>query len=178
MLSQGIPMVLAGDELGRTQQGNNNAYCQDNEINWLDWNEDALYADELPTFLASLTDLRKRFPMLAYDKFIHNNDPKSAVKITWLHNTGNPMQKDNWHSHNTSTLGYLVQGVEQNSPSILCIFHASEFSTEFTLPELEGVSSWDVVVDTSRSAKNETLKLPAERVITLQPYSTTVLLNE
>lgn len=178
MLSQGVPMILAGDEIGRTQQGNNNAYCQDNEINWLDWSEDALYADELPTFLATLTDLRKRFPILSYDRFIHNNDPKSKVKITWLHNTGHPMQKDNWHSHNTSTVGYLVQGTEPVSDSVLCIFHASEFSTEFTLPELDAVKSWDVVVDTSTSAKNEIAILPAERVITLQPYSTTVLVNE
>jgi len=179
MLSQGVPMVLAGDELGRTQKGNNNAYCQDNEINWLNWGKDALYADELTPFLASLTKLRTLFPMLAYHRFIHKDDPKSDVNITWLHRSGHPMQNANWHSHSASTLGYLVQGVEKNTPSVLCIFHAGDDTKEFILPELDNITAWEVVVNTAVSAKNMTApKLPADRTITLQPYTTVVLLHD
>jgi len=179
MLSQGIPMILAGDELGRTQKGNNNAYCQDNDINWLNWNKDALYADELTPFLANLTQLRTRFPMLAYHRFIHNDDPKSEVTISWFHRSGNEMQKENWHSHGASTVGYLVQGIEKEAPSLLCIFHAGDEPKEFVLPPLENIKHWDVMIDTSASAKNDEIaQLPADRIITLQPYTTVVLLNE
>ncbi|XPF95967.1 glycogen debranching protein GlgX [Colwellia sp. RE-S-Sl-9] len=179
MLSQGVPMVLAGDEIGRTQQGNNNAYCQDNEINWLNWQEDALYASELSALLARLSELRKRFPMLAYHRFIHKDDPKSDVDITWYHCSGNIMHKENWHSHHASTVGYLVQGKTDNASSVFCIFHAGAEPVEFVLPEINNVEYWDVMVDTSSSAiNNEIPKLPAQRAITLQPRTTIVLSNE
>lgn len=178
MISQGVPMILAGDELGRSQQGNNNAYCQDNEINWLNWDERALYRDELIPFIASLTRLRKRFPMLAYRQFIHKDDNKSEVDITWIHRSGNPMQKEHWHSHHTSTLGYLIQGVALSSPILLCIFHAGSGTIKFQLPIIEGVEHWNVVIDTTASAMVDDIRLlPSQRMITLEPFSALVLLN-
>lgn len=178
MLSQGVPMVLAGDELGRTQQGNNNAYCQDNNINWLNWDENALYAEELTSFLASLTQLRARFPQLSYHRFIHDDDPKSEVKITWLHCSGIPMKEEHWHAEFTKTLGYLVQGKQENSPSILCVFHAGDESIDFVLPQIDKVEHWDVIVDTSTCVKESVKSMKNQRFINLQPYSTFVLVNE
>lgn len=178
MLSQGVPMVLAGDELGRTQQGNNNAYCQDNDINWLNWDENALYAEELKSFLASLTQLRARFSQLSYHRFIHDDDPKSEVKITWLHGSGIPMKEEHWHSECTKTLGYLVQGKEENAPSVLCIFHNGDESSEFVLSEIDNIEQWDVTVDTSTSVKESIKSVKAHSSISLQPYSTLVLINE
>lgn len=179
LLSQGVPMILAGDELGRTQQGNNNAYCQDNDINWLNWDEKALYADELKPFLASLTQLRSRFGMLAYRRFIHNNDAKSEVNITWLHRSGNAMQKEHWHAHHSKTLGYLVQCTKQLSPVLLCIFHAGSDQIEFQLPQIEGIEHWQVMINSASSSVEHKIKrLPAERMITLEPFSTLVLLDD
>lgn len=179
LLSQGVPMILAGDELGRTQQGNNNAYCQDNDINWLNWDDDALFSEELQAFTASLTLLRNNFPMLAYDRFMHDGDPKSTYKVTWLHRLGNTMQKEHWHSANVSTLGYLIQTNNEDSPVMLCIFHAGNEPVEFQLPHIEGLLQWKIMIDTAASAKvNDIRKLPAKRMITLAPFSTLVLLDD
>lgn len=178
MLSQGVPMLLAGDEIGRSQQGNNNAYCQDNEINWLDWDEKALYAQELKLFTASLAELRKRFSMLTHDRFIHKDDEKSPVDITWFHPSGFAMQKDHWHSHHAATLGYLIQEKAPNTPVILCLFHAGAEPIEFQLPEIETVKHWQVMIDTTSSSEQaEVRNIPAERLITMAPFSTIVLLN-
>ncbi|MFT6691058.1 MAG: isoamylase [Colwellia sp.] len=178
MLSQGVPMLLAGDEIGRSQQGNNNAYCQDNEINWLDWDENALYAQELKSFTTSLTELRKRFSILTHDRFIHKDDEKSPVDITWFHPSGFAMQKDHWHSHHAATLGYLIQEKAPNTPVILCLFHAGAEPIEFQLPEIETVKHWQVMIDTTSSSEQaEVRNIPAERLITMAPFSTIVLLN-
>lgn len=179
MLSQGVPMLLAGDELGRTQKGNNNAYCQDNEINWLDWDDNALYAEELMPFVASLSQLRKRFPMLGHDRFIHNDDEESTVNITWYHSSGYSMQKEHWHSHHAATLGYLIQEKAPSAPALLCLFHAGEESIEFQLPDIDSVEHWQVMIDTNASTKQKESRLiPAERKITMTPFSMIVLLND
>lgn len=179
MLSQGVPMLLAGDELGRSQKGNNNAYCQDNEINWLSWDDNALYTEELKPFVASLSQLRKRFPMLAHDRFIHHDDKESTVKITWLHQSGYAMQKEHWHSHHAATLGYLIQEKEPSTPVLLCLFHAGKEPIEFQLPEIDTITHWQVIIDTTSSAEQDEVRLiPAERIITMAPFSTIVLLND
>lgn len=190
LLSQGVPMLLAGDELGRTQQGNNNAYCQDNALNWLNWDEHALYADQLKAFTASLTELRKHFPMLAHDRFIHKGDNDSSVDITWFHPSGFVMQKEQWHSHHASTLGYLITKetdteltAEVNSAptsmlAMLSLFHAGSEPVEFQLPNLDTIEHWQVMIDTTaNNEEHKGRKIPAERKITMKPFSTIVLLN-
>ncbi|OUS24715.1 glycogen debranching enzyme GlgX [Thalassotalea sp. 42_200_T64] len=178
MLSQGVPMLLAGDELGRSQKGNNNAYCQDNEINWLNWHDNSEYADELIPFVASLSQLRTRLPMLAHRKFIHKDDPSSDVDIVWFHRSGLPMHKEHWHSHHAATLGYLIQQKDSVSETLLCLFHAGAEPIEFQLPEIDAVEHWQVMIDTTASAIQEEIRrIPAQRKITMAPFSTIVLLN-
>lgn len=179
LFSQGVPMLLAGDELGRTQQGNNNAYCQDNEINWLNWNDKSEFSEELTPFVASLTQLRVRFPMLSYRRFIHKDDKDSQVDITWFHPSGQPMHKDHWHAHHAATLGYMIHEKLSGSPVLLCLYHAGKDPIEFQLPEVEDVGHWQVIVDTNASAiQEEQRHIPAERKITMVPFSTIVLLND
>ncbi len=177
MLSQGVPMLLAGDEIGRTQKGNNNAYCQDNDINWLDWDETGVFHHELTGFFATLTELRRNFPMLAYDRFIHEND-NSNVAITWFHPSGNKMQKEYWHSHHANTLGYLIEEKMHVKNKLLCIFHACNEPKEFTLPDIETVQNWKILINTNNTLNTkESLKesQPAGAIITLAPFSTVVL---
>ncbi len=179
MLSQGVPMLLAGDELGRSQKGNNNAYCQDNEINWLNWQNDDVFAAELTPFVATLSKLRKQVPMLAYHRFIHKNDKQSSVDITWFHRSGQEMQKEHWHAHHATTLGYLTHDKAPDGAKLLSIFHAGNDPIEFQLPEISAVKRWKVVVNTSTSAiSDDVLYIPADRKITLIPFSTIVLLHE
>lgn len=171
-------MLLAGDEIGRSQKGNNNAYCQDNEINWLNWQGDDIYAEELTPFLASLSELRTRFPMLAYHRFIHKDDKQSSVDFTWYHRSGLPMQKEHWHAHHASTLGCLINEKQPLTPKLLCLFHAGNEPIEYQLPNIDGVSRWEVMVDTSSSAiQSEKRYVPADRMITMVPFSTIVLLD-
>ena len=179
MLSQGVPMLLAGDELGRTQQGNNNAYCQDNDINWLNWDDKTEFSEELSPFVASLSQLRMRFPMLAYRGFIHKDDEQSQVDITWFHQSGLPMHKEHWHAHHAATLGYMIHEKTPDSPILLCLYHAGKNPIEFQLPDIENVAHWQVMVDTNASAiQEEKHHIPADRIITMVPFSTIVLLNE
>ena len=178
MVSQGVPMLLAGDELGRTQQGNNNAYCQDNELNWLSWDDKDIYAEELKLFVASLSQLRNRFPMLAHDRFIHKDDNESLVDITWFHQSGFPMQKEHWHCHHATTLGYLIKEKSPSAPVLLSLFHAGHEPIAFQLPDIETIDHWQVIVDTtSNTEQDEIRKIPAERKITMAPFSTIVLLS-
>ncbi len=110
-LSQGTPMLLAGDESGRTQRGNNNAYCQDNEISWLDWNHDAR-AQELVQFTRRLIGLRRQYAILRRDRFLSgdHNEALGLTEITWINANGAQMSAEHWQDANTRCFGMLLDG--------------------------------------------------------------------
>ena len=146
LFSQGPPMLTAGDELGRTQQGNNNAYCQDSELSWLDWDA----ADrELQEFVRQLIALRKRHP-----GFRRRSYPK-AEDVIWLTPNGTPMQHEDWTRAETRTLGLLLLGKQlaerddRGEPveddDLLLLLHAGETPIEFKLPD----QGWTLVMDTA-----------------------------
>ncbi|MEA3195626.1 MAG: isoamylase [Betaproteobacteria bacterium] len=134
LLSQGIPMLLAGDELGRTQRGNNNAYCQDNEVSWLDWEPDAAGRDLL-AFASRLTALRKQYPALRRRHYARPGE------VVWLKPQGGEMGEEDWRSPFARCLGMLVPGEED----LLLLLNAHHEPVAFTLPPGE----WSVVIDTS-----------------------------
>jgi isoamylase len=146
LFSQGPPMLTAGDELGRTQRGNNNAYCQDNEISWLDW-ESA--DDELPGFLRELIALRKRHP-----GFRRRSYP-NAEDVVWLTHGGRAMAQGDWTNPEVRVLGMLLlgkqlaerdeRGVPVEDDDLLLLANASGEAVEFALPG-EG---WKLLVDTA-----------------------------
>src|SRR5215212_7880776 len=111
LLSQGTPMLLAGDERGRTQNGNNNAYCQDNEISWVDWHHDER-AERLINFVRKLTGLRHRFPILRRARFLTGQfDEELAVKdVSWINATGDEMREEHWKDANVRCFGMLLDG--------------------------------------------------------------------
>ena len=97
MLSQGLPMLLAGDEFGRTQGGNNNAYCQDNEISWVSWDLDEA-GQSLQRFFIKLARIRRAFPILRRERFLTGayNDELQIHELTWLTPSGTAMTPENW----------------------------------------------------------------------------------
>ena len=99
LLSQGTPMLLAGDEFGRTQGGNNNAYCQDNEISWVDWNIDA-DGKKLSTFVRRLIALRHTYPILRRGRFFTGefNEALGIKDVRWVNATGDEMKPEDWES--------------------------------------------------------------------------------
>ena len=144
-LAQGVPMLLAGDESGRTQRGNNNAYCQDNAISWLDWDLDpprkALYA-----FTAELIALRKRFPTLRRTAFFKGTPqpPYAAKDILWLMPNGGMRQAD-WRNHDLRCFGARIAGDAQ-TPALLMLLNPMAEAESFSLP---GAAQWELLLDTA-----------------------------
>jgi len=145
-LSQGTPMLLAGDELGNSQQGNNNAYCQDNEITWIDWENGD---DQLASFTAGLTKLRETYPLLRHPRYLHGDQipgtgaAASAKDVEWLRPEGSSLIAADWHA---SDLGLLLVLRSEENAIAIC-FNAGPNSREFNVPK--GVN-WTQALDTAR----------------------------
>ena len=132
LLSQGMPMLLAGDELGRSQRGNNNPYCQDNDISWLDWE----HVDEsLLAFVRRLVRLRTEHPTFRRATFFHGDggDGSGARDITWLTQDGGEMREDEWRTPGLRTLGALYAANEADA-AFLLLMHAGTEAVPFKLP--------------------------------------------
>ncbi|MFI5323602.1 MAG: glycogen debranching protein GlgX [Thermodesulfobacteriota bacterium] len=159
-LSQGVPMLLAGDEIGRTQKGNNNAYCQDNEISWIDWNLDKPKT-ELLEFTRSMIDFRKNHPILNQGKFFQGKIVKENgfKDITWFRADGIEMENGDWQVGSLHSLGLIKAGdnlrriKKKKNPeyknTLMILLNGGSEEIEFTIPA-NGVSGlWDIVIDTS-----------------------------
>jgi glycogen operon protein len=166
-LSQGVPMLLGGDELGRTQQGNNNAYCQDNELSWIDWKT----ADAgLVTFVQQVAQLRRDHPVFRrrgwfQGKPIRRARGSSALPdIAWLSPDGAEMTDEAWDSEASRSLQVFLNGTdflpdEHGQPVIddtfLLVFHADHEDRAFVLPEAKFAATWRRVFDTGRGFAGE-----------------------
>ncbi len=154
ILSQGVPMILSGDEVGRSQMGNNNAYCQDSELNWLDWANQPSQAIVQKTFTTHLLQLRKRFHLFALDQYVHEPSDPNDPSMEWYSASGQVMQTRHWGEHHSKTVGnlssYIIPGTEQRE-YLLMIFHAGREAITFHLPELDDVENWEVLFDTGLS---------------------------
>ena len=149
LLSQGVPMLLAGDEIGRTQRGNNNAYCQDNALAWLDWN---LGEEEraLGEFTRRLIALRRRHPELRRDEFLEGRARTGSVKdVLWLHPYGHEMTSSDWHDPHSHALGIVYGASDGHGPQILILSNAAEVAVEFMVTATPAGGSWTLVLDTA-----------------------------
>ena len=168
-LSQGIPMIVAGDEFGRAQDGNNNPYCQDNEIGWLDWARDE--ADlALTDFVTRLVRFRKAHAALRRERhFVGETVGDTSLKdITWLHPQGREMGDDDWLDHGLKSFGFLIAGEAGNV--ILVLMNPEHHRVAFRLPEALNQYSWRVEIDTAEPLKNvDTRPLNGDASIDLQP---------
>jgi isoamylase len=156
-LSQGIPMLLAGDEIGRTQGGNNNAYCQDNEISWVDWSKAAAERDLL-TFTQQLARLRRKHPVFRRRRFFQGIREKGAADIAWLTPAGDPMTDADWRASYAKSVAVFLNGAAITEPDprgdpvtdmkFLLLFNAGAEPITFTLPEARLGTEWEIVIDT------------------------------
>ncbi|AZI57957.1 glycogen debranching enzyme GlgX [Nakamurella antarctica] len=161
LLSQGVPMVLAGDEMGRTQRGNNNAYCQDSELTWVHWDQ----ADhDLVRFTASVAALRKAHPTFRRRRFFRGTPVARGVgeplpDICWLTPTAEEMTPENWESGFGRSIGVFLngngihgrdsRGQHVVDAHFLMFFNAHDDTVDFTVPGAEFSALWQVVVDTA-----------------------------
>ena len=160
LLSQGVPMILAGDGLSHTQNGNNNAYCQDNEISWINWN---LKPEQrhLLSFTQLMTRLRKNHPVFHRRNFFQGRAIKGVgiTDIQWLRPDGQEMNDDEWKQDSARCLGVFLDGDalgevdERAQPvkdeSFLVLMNADHESIPFTLPALPENENWVAIVDSS-----------------------------
>jgi isoamylase len=163
ILSEGVPMLLCGDELGHSQSGNNNTYCQDNELTWLNW-EVAPEKQELLDFVRHVIRFHLDQPVFHRRRFFHGKSLRGeqAQEIIWLTPTGQEMSDEAWRTPHTRCLGvHLVGGRidvdEYGEPIIgdhvLMLFNADHASTiPFTLPPVASGQFWERVVDTALPA--------------------------
>ena len=157
LLSQGTPMLLAGDEFGRTQLGNNNAYCQDNQISWLNWRLTDK-GQSLVRFVQKLTRLRHKYAILRRNRFLTGDyDEELEVKdLTWINAIGIEMRPEDWGDGNMRCFGMMMDGrarptgVRQrgSEATMLLIMNAHYDVVEFTLPPCPGGEAWRLVLDT------------------------------
>jgi isoamylase len=195
LLSQGTPMMVAGDEFARTQQGNNNAYCQDNDISWVDW---TLLEKNKPQvqFLQKLTSLRHRYPILRRNLFLTGqyNEELGVKDVTWINANGREMEDANWGDSGMRCFGMLMDGRAQTTglrqrgkeATLLMVINGYFDLVKFTLPETPGGDTWKLLIDTNlentggKSVEKETFKTAETYDVTarslllfeLQPDST------
>ena len=150
LLSQGVPMILAGDEFGRTQQGNNNAYCQDNEINWVDWSLCETDAEFL-TFVKSVVALRQSEPLLRLRKFVEGES--DSMTATWSDPDGNPMQDHQWQESYARCVSLLLTDTEASGATkyLLIVFNASKEAMDVRFPNSAAGRAWQCRLNTSQN---------------------------
>ncbi len=165
-LSQGVPMLVAGDETGKTQGGNNNAYCQDNEISWIDWESGD---QELFTFCKNIIRLYKKHHVFSRRKWFQGNEIKHTGMhdIMWLHPSGKEMKQEDWVNGSSKSITVFLngQGIEAIGyeeekvidDCFLLFFNAYENNLLFTVPEKKGPFGrpWNKVVDTATGCVTE-----------------------
>jgi glycogen operon protein len=156
LLSQGIPLLLGGDEIGRTQQGNNNAYCQDNELSWFDW---AGADRELLEFTRQLIALRRTHPIFRRRRWFQGRPvgEGGVADIGWFRPDGDPMSGEDWEKGfakslavylNGRALGLNARGEQVVDDTFLLLFNAHHEPLDFVLPLPEWGRRWAVVLDT------------------------------
>jgi isoamylase len=158
LLAQGTPMLLAGDEMGRTQQGNNNAYCQDNEVSWVDWTQ-TRSGQSMTDFVRRLIALRARYPILRRRRFLTGllDEERGVRDVTWFSASGNEMTVEDWNDRASRCFGMLIDGRAQSSgirragtdATLLVLINGATADLEFRLPQTSGGRRWSSVFDTA-----------------------------
>ena len=166
LIAQGTPMIAAGDEIGRTQRGNNNAYCQDNALSWLDW---ARADDELAAFFARLAALRRELPALRQSHWLSDHARGDGRReVEWLDPSGKPMTVARWHEPGRHCL--IVTLAPEGAAAVLLVFNAELRPQACLLPP----GSWRVLLDSSdpraseRDLDADAIEAPAQSVLLLR----------
>ncbi|MBP2215745.1 glycogen debranching protein GlgX [Arthrobacter sp. CAN_C5] len=186
LLSQGVPMLLHGDEVGRTQQGNNNTYAQDSELSWIHWDQ---VDQPLLEFTAAVNRLRSEHPTFRRRRFfdgrpVRRGEGEALPDIVWLGTDGTVMAPEDWDTGFGRSIGVFLNGqgisgrdargqriTDQN---FLLLFNASDEPVDFTLPPREYAPAWDEVIDTAGKFADSD-SIPSEATITLEAKSMVVL---
>jgi glycogen operon protein len=171
-LAQGVPMLLGGDEMGRTQQGNNNAYCQDNELSWVDWSS---LDEPLLAFTRWIIAFRRDHPVFRRRRWFHGRPIRGTVDIGWFKPTGRSMTDKDWEASHARSLGAFLNGKAIQTPdergrtitddSFILLFNAHSGDVRWTIPAEFG-TSWRLVLNTAHLQPESEPKEVAGRITT------------
>jgi isoamylase len=183
--SQGVPMLLGGDEIGRTQQGNNNAYCQDNDVSWFNWDVGET-GEDLCNFVRDVIAVMRDNPILRRRAFF-TGEPHPGMEtkdVTWIRPDGSEMTEQDWADSELHTIGMLlfglatdevdVRGRSYAGDSLFLMLNSGTRSRSYTLPRMELAGQWEEVLSTaqpgpwSRIVRNEAVSLNAHSMLLLR----------
>jgi len=167
--AQGTPMLLAGDEFARTQQGNNNAYAQNNEISWVDWQR-AEEHGALIEFVRRAVGLRREIPELRQTRFLHGEPiPDVGQKdVLWVGPAGEEIVQEQWNDLGFRAFGMLL-GAER---SVLIIFNPTESTIQWTLPQVMAGARWESLIESGDGTSG---RAPADEAVTVEPRTVRLL---
>ena len=191
LLSLGVPMLVAGDEFGRTQRGNSNAYCQDNEISWLDWQHVRPEDEALRGFVRELIHLRRRHRVFSRPRFFRGEvlSEDGLKDITWVTPTGEEATNEDWRNPAAMTLGYVLGGAAGEfyttggkrdiDDSFLVMMSAYHQDLDFRFPRLNASLAWQALVDTAEPSGlvNDTKLYVAGHAYRLRARSFALFIN-
>ena len=181
LLAQGTPMLLAGDEFGRSQQGNNNAFCLDTKLSWIDWEGITDTGRELTAFVRSLLFLRRQLPVLRRNRFLtgERNEALDVTDVRWISPRGLDLTPGEWEDPSTSCFGMVIDGRAQTSgiarqasdATVLLLFNPQDQPVDFTLPAIPGENQWTCLLDTAAPGREELPVWTSGAVCALMPRS-------
>jgi glycogen operon protein len=180
-VSQGVPMLLHGDELGRTQLGNNNAYCQDNEVSWIDW---SAADDQLAAFVGRLVALRKAHPVLrrSTTPIGEPRQPGGPVDMAWFTPRGEPMVEQHWHDIGRRSVVVVFDGRAADLPpselptrSLVVMINGGDTRGRFRIPPDAWPGAWQRELDTTEHASERPRRYVSGENLRVEPLSVVVL---
>jgi glycogen operon protein len=148
-LAQGVPLLLAGDEVGNSQSGNNNAYCQDNEIGWVGW-DGANTEDDMVEFVGLMTDIRRRFPQLRSRRWLDGRRADGSYGVLWLTPSAAEMTEQDWAFPDGRFLAYMLSPSEPGGDAIFIVLNSGVEAIDFHLPKTSDYPVWHQLFDTTK----------------------------
>jgi isoamylase len=171
MLAQGVPLLLAGDEVGNSQGGNNNTYCQDNEIGWVDWSGLEHEGADMTALVTLLNDLRRQFPQLRPRHWVEGKRPDGSYGVLWLTPKATEMTEADWNFPEGRFLSYALGPLKRGQRSLYIVLNAAPQAIDFVLPKLPDAHRWTALLNTAAAANKQEfpagtkLQAPARSVL-------------
>jgi glycogen operon protein len=160
-LAQGVPLLLAGDEVGNSQNGNNNTYCQDDEIGWTHWSNLGS-RDDMTAFVGELTQLRQRFSQLKPHRWVEGKRADGSYDVKWLTPSGAEMGEGDWNFPDGRFLSYVLAAVHEKGQPLFIVLNGADEAVDVTFPEWPNTAQWQRVLDTSDGQSNADAGKPGE----------------
>jgi isoamylase len=153
MLAHGVPLLLAGDEVGNSQNGNNNAYCQDNPTGWVDWAALGREGDDMSDLVAQLTALRRRFPQLRPRRWVQGRRPDDSFGVLWLTPQAAEMTEADWNFPEGRFLSYVLAPIEPGDATLFIVLNGAMEKIEFAFPDVSNHQRWRAESDTAQNLR-------------------------